>query len=574
MGFTFGFTEDIEGEELQGGQQNGNGTPTEFVNPIDNARELQSPKLYTLQELQRLSFAETRITYEAVKLYPGRSLYRRELFDVRHQLMMEDSTFGKKEDGVSAEEFNILMGETGEDLKNGVYEGGLKSWECSFDMIAKLKDLQIDSTVPNSSSSLNTLKTPVLSRTPTPTGNLPAVGAAVSPFSNPRPLQHFRRMASFNSSSPSSSSGSSSVNGNSVKLNLSSGNSNGSTNTISNSNNDNNQRKRSATTLAINIPVHDVEAENDGDSPGTGHVPGGGLKSAYGDFSFNYDTDLPNDRNTSKTNSKKILVLPFEKPQKRTSSMDFSSQDSLSLSPISFSSPSISLSAKPLSSSFSAPVDLNSSGQSYSSEIKPQTIMHSFDESKMDKSNAETFKMAYPNGPICVLKPNLYLYSEPTFDEITDFDVIINVAQEIKDYTNQVDERNKIAEMAGTEDFDNISIDSQSREKLPFTNSRRNIEYYFIPWTHTSRLTSDFPYLTALIEKSLKNNKKVLIHCQCGVSRSASLIMAYFMKVFGGGYNEAYGRLKQIVPQISPNLSLIYELIEWGEWLEKGQPTQ
>lgn len=200
--------------------------------------------------------------------------------------------------------------------------------------------------------------------------------------------------------------------------------------------------------------------------------------------------------------------------------------------------------------------------------------MHSFDESKMDETNAETFKMAYPNGPICVLKPNLYLYSEPTFDEVTDFDVIINVAQEIKDYTNQVDERNKIAEIAGIKNFDNISIDSQNREKLTFRNSRQNIEYYFIPWTHTSRLTSDFPYLTALIEKSLKSNKKVLIHCQCGVSRSASLIMAYFMKVFGGGYNEAYGRLKQIVPQISPNLSLIYELIEWGEWLEKGQSSQ
>lgn len=142
MGFSFGFTEDIE-EEPQGGQQNGNGVPAQFVNPIDNASELQSPKLYTLQDLQRLSFAETRITYEPVELYPGRTLYRRELFDVRHQLMMEDSTPGKKEDGVSAEEFNILMGETGEDLKNGVYEGGLKSWECSFDMIAKLKDLQI-----------------------------------------------------------------------------------------------------------------------------------------------------------------------------------------------------------------------------------------------------------------------------------------------------------------------------------------------------------------------------------------------------------------------------------------------
>lgn len=47
--------------------------------------------------------------------------------------------------------------------------------------------------------------------------------------------------------------------------------------------------------------------------------------------------------------------------------------------------------------------------------------------------------------------------------------------------------------------------------------------------------------------------------------------MAYFMKYYQFGYNDAYKKLKAIVPQISPNLSLIYELIEWGEWLEKGE---
>lgn len=422
-----------------------------------------------------------------------------------------------------------------------------------------------DNSAPNSSSSLNTLKTPILSRTPTPTGNMSAVvtaaSGAASPFSNPRPLQHFRRMTSFNSISPSSSSVCSSANGN--------GSCNGTNNT---GNNGNSQRKKSATTLAINIPVHNVGVENDDD---TLEIPSGGLKSAYCDYLFNDDTaDKPNERNTLKGNSRKIPVLPFERPQKRSSSIDLSSQDSSSLSPISFSSPSLSLSAKPLASSFSAPVEISSSSQSYSSEIKPQTIMHSFDESKIDETNAENFKMAYPNGPICVLQPNLYLYSEPTFEEITDFDVIINVAQEIKDYSNQVNEINRIAQKAGIEGFEDISIDSQSREKFTFKKRRKNIEYYFIPWTHTSRLTSDFPYLTALIENSLNDSKKVLIHCQCGVSRSASLIMAYFMKIYGRGYNAAYGRLKQIVPQISPNLSLIYELIEWGEWLEKGQPTQ
>lgn len=147
---------------------------------------------------------------------------------------------------------------------------------------------------------------------------------------------------------------------------------------------------------------------------------------------------------------------------------------------------------------------------------------------------------AYPEGPVCVLEPNLYLYSEPTITQINKFDVVINVAQEIKDY---------------------------SYEMKDITG----VEYYYIPWEHHSRLVSDFPKLTELIDKSLGNDKKVLIHCQCGISRSASLIMAYFMKINHADYNQAYHQLKEKAPLISPNLSLIYELMEWGQYLKRNQ---
>lgn len=137
MGFTFGFTEDIEDDlnnKLEFEKKDNN---KEFINPIDNAKILQDPKLYSLEELLQLSFTDTRMTYEPVKIDEEMILFRRELFDVRHQLMMEDNNIEQE----NKEEFNILIGETGEDLKNGIYEGGLKSWECSFDMISKLKEI-------------------------------------------------------------------------------------------------------------------------------------------------------------------------------------------------------------------------------------------------------------------------------------------------------------------------------------------------------------------------------------------------------------------------------------------------
>lgn len=442
--------------------------------------------------------------------------------------------------------------------------------------------------------SSSAIKTPIMSRTPTPTGSNPV---SISPFSHQKPLQHFRRVTSYNSRSPSSSSIGSHNNG----LN---NNENNNNITLNNS-----QRKRSTTTLAINIPpVNEFKSGTDSEDS-CGPISSISPNKNYGDLLINENTEnTTNDINnissnhnikplankytdkTTNLNSKKIPNLPFEKPQPL---FDNDNQSSLHLSPNSFQSPQSFLSSKSLIQSSSPPIGVN-----YSSQIKPQTIMHSFDESKIENCNNENFKFAYPNGPICVLEPNLFLYSEPTFEEITGFDVIINVAQEIKDFSNQINEINKVTDLSyvssasvsaspssstsslssitnDLQNFEKITIDSFDRETLTINKkNKRNIEYYFIPWTHTSRLTSDFPYLTSLIDKSLKNSKRVLIHCQCGVSRSASLIMAYFMKIYGGGYNDAYLRLKKIVPQISPNLSLIYELIEWGEWLEKGQPDQ
>lgn len=180
----------------------------------------------------------------------------------------------------------------------------------------------------------------------------------------------------------------------------------------------------------------------------------------------------------------------------------------------------------------------------FSSSTSPLVPSDSTGEDICDESDFVSTYNAYPKGPVCVLEPNLYLYSEPTVDQINKFDVVINVAQEITNYS---------------------MAESSIQSSDPVL---RDVEYYFIPWNHNSRLHSDFIKLTKVIDDSLIANKKVLIHCQCGVSRSASLILAYFMRAFHLDYSEAYERLKKHAPSISPNLSLIYELMEWGRYLE------
>lgn len=145
---------------------------------------------------------------------------------------------------------------------------------------------------------------------------------------------------------------------------------------------------------------------------------------------------------------------------------------------------------------------------------------------------------AYPNGPLLVIPPNIYLYSEPKLDEILDFHLIINVAEEIPNLQ--------------------CSIPPELHGK---------IEYHHIEWSHRSNIVKDLKRLTEIMHNATLQNKKILIHCQCGVSRSASLMVAYIMRYCNMNLNDAYNKLKSIAKDISPNMGLIFQLMEWNEQL-------
>lgn len=47
------------------------------------------------------------------------------------------------------------------------------------------------------------------------------------------------------------------------------------------------------------------------------------------------------------------------------------------------------------------------------------------------------------------------------------------------------------------------------------------------------------PYTTEIINNKLKNNKKVLVHCTQGISRSASIVVGYLMRYCNLSYIDA-----------------------------------
>ncbi|KAI8896791.1 dual specificity phosphatase [Globomyces pollinis-pini] len=64
------------------------------------------------------------------------------------------------------------------------------------------------------------------------------------------------------------------------------------------------------------------------------------------------------------------------------------------------------------------------------------------------------------------------------------------------------------------------------------------------------------------MHEMLISKQPILIHCHQGVSRSAALVIGYLMKIYKMTCHDAYNLVKDRAPSISPNVSLIAQLVE------------
>ncbi|KAJ4362076.1 tyrosine/serine/threonine protein phosphatase [Neocucurbitaria cava] len=203
---------------------------------------------------------------------------------------------------------------------------------------------------------------------------------------------------------------------------------------------------------------------------------------------------------------------------------------------------------------------------------------------------------AYPNGPICIYEAGVYLYFEPTAEQATTFDVIVNVASEVKnpflssatDSQKDIDARRVDGPPAESVDFATLSQRSKptsvsKQESSPTTpkatptmhivpprdividgKAYRTPEYIHMPWEHNTDIVSDLHKLVRIMDERVQQGKRVLVHCQCGVSRSASLIVAYGLyKDPQMSVQEAYDQAKKRSKWIGPNMNLIMQLQEF-----------
>lgn len=237
-----------------------------------------------------------------------------------------------------------------------------------------------------------------------------------------------------------------------------------------------------------------------------------------------------------------------------------------------------------------------------SSPTTVQTLDHVQEESEYELPlSREAKSPAYPQGPVCIYDPFVYLYLEPSDMEASEFDVILNVAREVKNPFSVVAEK---ATLPRVEDALQVSLASGSSffagrdsisepqtaisdesfssalENIQGNANRRNSsaaaapkaipEYIHIPWDHNTNVVDDLLRLCELIDDRVRQEKKILIHCQCGVSRSASLVVAYGLyKNPELTVQEAYNAVKSRSRWIGPNMSLIYQLSEFKSNLQR-----
>ncbi|KAH0558703.1 hypothetical protein GP486_004652 [Trichoglossum hirsutum] len=136
FGFSFSGA-DIDTDKDEGADVIATTTATTSANTNTTpATVAAEPRVHALEEL--LSSIPSRISYTtpATQTAKGNTVRipRRELFDIRMQLMAEDDDDDNDENSA----FLASLGD--DDIKTNVYEGGLKSWECSVDLVSILAD--------------------------------------------------------------------------------------------------------------------------------------------------------------------------------------------------------------------------------------------------------------------------------------------------------------------------------------------------------------------------------------------------------------------------------------------------
>ncbi|WVQ76681.1 hypothetical protein IAR50_006355 [Cryptococcus sp. DSM 104548] len=209
----------------------------------------------------------------------------------------------------------------------------------------------------------------------------------------------------------------------------------------------------------------------------------------------------------------------------------------------------------------------------------------------------------YEDGPIEVV-PGVWLGAEESVWRFGVWAVgadtvrIVNVAQEIDDPFDP--SARNVPGWSGASPLDKGSMKLKAYPAVSEGGQKRpEVEYCHVRWSHGELGLADLPEKATLgdvrrperpetgegmwkfweairwMEEGRKSGTPVLIHCQCGVSRSATLTIAYIMALAAAGtmpeylghirsMQDAYDFVKNKSSWIGPNHSLVFQLVDFA----------
>ncbi|KAH9944445.1 uncharacterized protein BXZ73DRAFT_73959 [Epithele typhae] len=202
--------------------------------------------------------------------------------------------------------------------------------------------------------------------------------------------------------------------------------------------------------------------------------------------------------------------------------------------------------------------------------------------------------VAYSDGPIQIL-PGIWLGSE---DNVRDWAglrergirSILNVAKEVQTVFDQIVQ--PMRPFMSTPDL-NATVahgpDSDSTyNPAHLPTGRPAMHYLKLHWSHgqADLVSKGFQTAFSYVDQALERGDGVLIHCQCGVSRSATLVIALVMRAAAQqspsvppevwalkGMQGAYQFVKEKSKYVGPNMSLIYQLLDYERALKGGNTS-